>query len=112
MEKLGIEKLKMALIAAIKLGEKIENKYADDGKISLGEALSVGAGSFGDVVKVIKAGKQIKAEYLDLDDNERDELTALIKEELDLANDRVENIVEKAVDFLISLEELIESMKK
>lgn len=110
--KLGVDNLKLALVAAINLAEKIEDKYSDDGKISLGEALSVGVGSFTDIVKVVKSGKQIKAEFIDLDDVEKEELIVLIKEELDLTNDKVELIVEKAVELLVSLDELIEAIKE
>lgn len=111
MEKLGIENLKVAVIAVITLAEKIEDKNADDGKISLGEALSVGVGSFGDIVKVVKSGKQIKDEFIDLDLAEKEELLSLIKDELDLDNDKVEDIVEKAVELLIDLDELIAAIR-
>ena len=110
-EKLGIENLKVALLAAINLSEKIESKYADDGKITLSEALSVGAGSFGDVLKVIRSGNQIKAEFIDLDEQEKQELVDLVYQELDLENDKIELIVKKAIEFLVALDELIKSIK-
>lgn len=110
-EKLGIESIKIAVIAAINLGEKIEKNLADDGKISLTEALGIGAGSFTDVVKVLKSGSQIKDEFLDLDDDERTELIDLVKSELDLDNDKVEVIIEEAIVFLLQLDRLISSIK-
>lgn len=111
-EKLGIENLKLALIAAITLAEKVEEKFADDGKISGLEALNVAVGSFGDVMRVIKSGTQIKGEYLDLDESERDELLSLVETELDLENDKIEVIVEKAIEFLFNLDELIQAIRK
>lgn len=110
MEKLGIENLKIAVFSVINLAEKIEDKHSDDGKISLMEALNVGTSSFTNVVKVIKSGKQLKAEFLDLDEFEKAELLELIKAELDLQNDKVENIVEKAIELLMNLEELISAI--
>jgi len=110
-EKLGIENLKIAIVAAIRLGEKIEKNYVDDGEISLSEALGIGASSFGDVLKVIKLGSEIKNEFNDLDNEEKLQLANLVKEELDLQNDKVENIIEKALDFLLGLNDLIESIK-
>jgi len=110
-EQLGIENLKTAILAAIKLAEKIEKNYVDDGKISLSEALGIGASSFTDVLKVIRLGSQIKEEVLNLDVSEKIELIELIKKELDLQNDKVENIIEKALDFLLGLSDLIESIK-
>ena len=108
-EKLGIENIKVALVAAIVFGQKIEKNLADDGKISLTEALGIGATSFTDVVKVIKAGSKIKDEFIDLDDDERAEIIELVKNELDLENDKIELIIEKAVAFLVQLDELISS---
>lgn len=108
---IGISNLKIALVAVINLGEKIEKGLADDGKISLAEALSIGASSFGDVVRFIKSGNAIKQEYTDLDDKERVELIDLVKEELDLENDKVEVIIEKAVELLVNLEDLISTIK-
>lgn len=107
---IGIENLKIAVVAVINLGEKIEKNLADDGKISLAEALSVGAGSFGDVIRLIKSGNAIKQEFIDLDDQERIELVDLVKEELDLNNDKVEIIIEKAVELLVNLEDLISTI--
>lgn len=108
---LGIENLKKTLIAAINLAERIDKNYADDGKISFIEVLGIGAASFGDILRVIKNGSEIKKEFLDLDDNEKAELIQLVKDELDLNNDKVEGIVEKALEFLVSLEGLINSIK-
>ena len=106
---MGIDNLKKAIVAVINLGEKIEKNLSDDGKISLAEALGIGTSSFGDVVKIIKSGHEIKDEFLDLDDQEREELIDIVKEELDLENDKIENIIEKSVEFLVQLEELIQS---
>lgn len=111
-EKLGIENLKIAIVAAITLGEKLEEKTADDGKISLSEALSVGVSSFDDVVRVIRLGSTIKDEFIDLSDDEAEELIELVKNELDLKNHAVEDVIEKAIEFLVSLEGLITSIKE
>ena len=110
-EKLGIDNLKKALIAAINLAKKIEKNYTDDGKISFVEVLGIGASSFGDILRVIKSGSEIKAEFINLDDNEKDELIQFVKDEFDLENDKIENIVEKSLEFLVGLDELIKSIK-
>jgi len=111
-EKLGIENLSTAIIAVINLAERIENKFEDDGKISLTEALGVGAASFGDVVRVVKSGSKIKDEFNDLDSEEKLDLFALIQSELDLNNDKIENIVEKAIEFLLMIDTLITSLSE
>jgi len=109
--KLGIENLKIAAEAAINFGMKIEKNLVDDGKISVAEALGIGAGSFGDIVKVIKSGTQIKAEFIDLDDDEREELIDYIEEKFDLENDKVEKVIEKSIEMLVGLDSLIVAIK-
>lgn len=106
---LGIENLKIAIVASINLGEKIEKNYSDDGKITLAEALGIGASSFGDIMAVIKSGSEIKNEFLDLTAEERLELIDLVKSELNLEDEKTEKIIENAVEFLFSLEKLIKS---
>ena len=106
-EKLGIEKIKNALISSITLGEKIEKNLSDDGKLSWAEALSIGVSSVGDIVKIAQSAKEIKAEFLDLDESEKQEIKEIISNELDLENDKLENIIEKAFDFLNALDSLI-----
>lgn len=110
MERIGIDNLKIALVAAINFGESIE-KNLDDGKITLAEALGIGAGHFGDIVRVLKNGTKIKAEFLDLDESERLELVELVKDELDLNNEHIEVIIEKAIEMLLSIEGLINYLK-
>jgi DNA primase large subunit len=106
---LGTENLRIAISAGINLGIRIEKNLQDDGKISLGEAIAIGGASFGDVVKVIQKGVKIKDEFLDLTEDERNELVILIKNDLDLQDDKVENIIEKALDFLVALDNLVKS---
>lgn len=108
---LGIENLKTGIIGAIKLAESIDEKYSNDGKITLLEALSTGVGSFGDIVKIVKSGSEIKDEFLDLDELEKAELIELVETELDLSNDKVENIVEQSIEFLCQLDLLIKTIR-
>lgn len=98
-EKLGIEKLKLAILAVITLGEKIENSR-EDGKTTLIESIAIGTSTLPDVIKIIKNGEQIKAEFLDLDEAEKTEIVEFIKSELDLINDKLEEIIEKAVEII------------
>lgn len=111
MEKLGIEKLSEAIVATISLGEKIEKKL-DDGKLSIMEAVQVAVGSFASVVSVAKSAKDIKAEIEDLDGAEKIALVELIEKELDLENEKLEAAIEAAVDFLLTIDVLVNSVKK
>lgn len=108
---LGINNLKKAVVSAVNLGEKIEKNLLDDGKISLTEALGIGATSFTDIIGIIRSGKEIKAEFIDLDEDEKEELVDLVTEELDLENDKIEEVIEKAIEFLSSLADLVDSIQ-
>ncbi len=106
-EKLGIENLKIGIVAVINLGERIEKGLNDDGKITFAESLGIGTASFPDFIKVVKNGRKIKDEFLDLDADEKIELVNFVKSELDLINDKVEEIIEKALDVIVSLDTMI-----
>lgn len=107
---LGIEKLKDAATAAVNFGEKIEDALAD-GKLSFVEGITIAIGSAPEVFGLIQDGKEIKAEFQDLDDFERRELVEHVAAELDLDSDGIEEVVENGFDLLVSLEALISSIK-
>lgn len=109
-EKLGIENLKGAAIALINTGEKIDVAL-EDGKVSGMEAINISITSIPALYNVAKNGKQIKAEFNDLDDDERAELKADVAAELDLRNDYVEAKIEKGFNLGVALEEFL-SVKK
>lgn len=108
---LGIEKLKEITLAGAKFGESLEDKLAD-GKLSFMEAISLVLEQAPKIFGFVSDAAEIKAEYLDLTDEERVELTAYLTEELDLDSDRAEKIAEATFDLLASLDGLIDAIKK
>ena len=104
----GIEKLKEACLLVINLAEGFESKL-EDGKLTVWEALGIAGKNAKDVLNVIRNAKGIKAEFLDLDDQEKEELIAYIKSELDLENDKLEEIVEKSIEWIDATANLIEA---
>lgn len=109
MEKLGIEKLKRLASIGIEIGGDIE-KALEDGKVSLWEGLGI-VPNLKDLGFIIKERKDIKAEYEDLSNAEKEELCLYIKEKFDLKNDKLEMIIEKSLDFAVSISDLITSYK-
>ena len=107
---LGIEKLKEAALAVVNFGEKVENALAD-GKLSFIEGITIAIGSAPDAFGLIQDGKEIKAEFQDLDDSEREELCDYVASELDLNADGVEEVAEKGFDLLVAFEALVGSIK-
>lgn len=106
----GIEKMKVVLMFIINLGERFEKITREDSpggkKVTWGEVLG-SALLLKDVPSLIKAIPELKAEFLDLDETEKQELKDYVKVELDLEDDAVEKMIEKAWNTLVSLSSLI-----
>lgn len=109
--KIGIVNITKTVIAAIKIGEKIEKNILDDGELTPLESIGIGLSSFNDIVMVIRSGNKLKEEYKDLDEVEKETLVKIVKEELDLKNDKVEYTIETAIELLLGLSQLIEAIK-
>lgn len=110
-EVLGIETLKQTALTAIKFGQKLEDALAD-GKLSWGEGLGLAFGVAPDVFKLVPKASLIVTEYKDLSDEERVELVAYIKDELDLTDDAVEEFVEEGFALLSQLDRFITTARK
>ena len=110
-EPIGIENLTKAFKNLINFGEELEYKAAD-GKLTFIEVLTTTAQSIPGIWDVVKNGKQIYAEFMDLDDDETDKLVTTIAEELNLENDRVEKQVEAGVEVVFALAAFMQTLKK
>jgi len=96
----GIESIKDALKTVIKVGTTVEDAL-EDKKVNFFEAIAIAKNSIG-LWGVVKDFPNIKAEFLDLDGDEKQELIEYFADELDLDNDQVEEIIEKCFDFIIN----------
>jgi hypothetical protein len=105
---LGIENLKKAVKFAIDLGEQFATSLADgfqwtDSFSFVDELIQVPG--------LLKSGKDVVAELKDLDATERQELYDYIKEEFDIADDKVEDVVEQALATAVSVLLLVDKVK-
>lgn len=108
MQSLGIENLKKGVKLAIEFGEEIERLTKNPNKLT---AL---IGFFDEVMQVPEVAKNIEqtvAEIKDLSEDERRELKTFVAAEFDLENDKVEEKVEAAIDWLASTWLLVKSMR-
>jgi hypothetical protein len=105
-EKLGIQNLKEAAIALINTGEKVDVAL-EDGKVSGMEAINMTISAVPALYNVAKNGKQIVAEFKDLDDDERTDLIETVASELDLRSDYVEKKIEKGFAVAVAIEEFL-----
>jgi hypothetical protein len=106
---LGVENLKKALGLVLHLVDKIE-EVTQDGWQWLKDSLAL-LPTLTEVPGVIKNGRAIWDEVQDLDDDERAELNAFAKQELDLEDEKVEAVVEAAFDVLDAVGDLVDKIK-
>lgn len=106
----GTKELKELLTFVIALGESLESALADK-KFEMAElALLMPA--------LMKAGDaftgldKLGGEVKDLDEAEMADLVAFVKNDLDLANDNVENIIENALDLGAKVYAFVQLFKK
>lgn len=107
---MGIDQLKIVAKFGIDLGEAFAAALADK-KITLQEAL----GFLPTVMAlpgILQAKDQIVAEFKDLDMAEREELNKYIQTEFDIANDQLENKIEKGLIAAVAVLDLIEAFQK
>lgn len=99
--------IKTTLGFAIKFGMNIEDALANDGKITWNELFSF-VPTLLKVPALIKAVPDLKAEFTNLDEEEKADLADWLATELDLDNDKVEMYVEEAWKLLLALSALIQ----
>ena len=106
---LGIENLKKLVSFACGFTKEIASAMAD-GKFKTAEIF----GFFDEIMEipgVVKSFPAILAEIKDLTIDERKELEAYIQDKFDLANDKVEAVIEHSMSFAFSAVALVEEWK-
>lgn len=107
---IGIENLKLVAKTGIDLGEKAAQVFAD-GKVTLPEGLEFLPVLMG-VPGILEKKAEIVAEFKDLDGAERTELNNYIQAEFDIANDELENKIEKALTAVVAVLDLVTAFQK
>lgn len=107
---IGIENLKTVAKFGIDLGENISAALADS-KITLSEAVSL-LPTVMSLPGIIEKKADIVAEFKDLDSAERSELNAYIAAEFDIADDELENKIEKGLSAVVAVLDLVSAFQK
>jgi hypothetical protein len=106
----GIDSLKKVALTIVEFGMKLEEALSEDSpkgkKLALSEAISLGVFIAPKAIGHAGDSEQIRAEFVDLDGDELDELVTYISDKLDLANDKVELLIEAGLDWLDSTNDL------
>lgn len=105
-----MEHLKSALTTVIKIAEKADDALAD-GKISIAEGIGIAFSAIG-LIKVVKNINKIVDDFDGLTNQSRAELITWFKNEFDIRNDNVEDIVEMIFAALVNLGEVFDALKK
>lgn len=108
-EKLGFEEVKAVVNCGLKVGELVD--ALSDG-IGIGDigALLRAAKSVKPAIDAIKSGKLVP-ELKDLDDEEKAALKTFIGEEFDISNDALEDTIEKAINVVVDLSEILKAVQ-
>ena len=106
---LGVETIKKDLSIVIGIGQQAA-KANEDGKITALEWIGIGIKAL-KIWDIYKNGKQAYQEFLDLDEQERIELSEYFNAEFDIKNDNLEAIIEGAFMLLISMSEFTDLFK-
>lgn len=109
-EKYGVEKSKLFLKAILYFGNAI-GKSAEDGKISvldLGNFVNV----LPHIMPAIQAAKYLGPEIKDYSAEEKQILFVFVEKEFNIPQDIAEAVIEKAIQAMIHLSELILAFNK
>lgn len=102
---LGIENLKKVLAATLHLANRVD-QVTQDGFQPLTDLVAL-LPNLVDGVSLIKNGKDALAEFKELDATEKKEILAFVKAEFDIADDKLEDVVETAFEVIESVSVLI-----
>lgn len=106
--KVGIENLKKCLALGIEIGNVSDKMTSTGGSIfsKLGHLSELT-----DEVIVATSAEfsKLSDEVSDLDDAEKAELVGFLKEKFSIADDKLENVIEGAIDILLDLESIVKN---
>lgn len=111
-EIVGTNAIKAVVKILIDIGEGIQEKFADDKKLSIVEAILLAIKLFPDIYSVARRGQELKAEWQDFSDAEKQLVAEYVAAELDLTADEVEEKVEKGFELLMAVDSFLRSFKK
>ena len=105
----GIENIRVCVAFGIKLTEGIDERLADDGKISLIEGVGL-IPVLKNVPDIIRSRSTLVEEIKDLSAEELADIRQYVEENLDIRSDKSEAIVNKSLDLVVSVKELIDTI--
>lgn len=111
MSEFGTEQIKKALGVMIDLGMGVEDALSDDGKVKLGEVISIVSSEALDIVAVIKNAGELVSELKDWDPDEREDVLQWAVDRFDLDNDTAELVIEKCLRIIKEVGDVVTLVK-
>lgn len=106
---LGIENLKKVLAAVLHIANKVD-ELTQDGFQLVPDSLAL-LPNLVDALSLIKNGRDAWLEFEELDVQERIEVVDFVKAEFDIEDDKLEEVVEVALDTIESVAILVDTIK-
>lgn len=97
---IGIEKIKAAVDLAIRFYKQTA-KVLEDGTVKPLELLEF-VDEVSEIGTVVESGEQLLAELNDMDLNERNELMEMARTELNMSDEKIENIIVASLDLALA----------
>jgi urease gamma subunit len=111
-EQFGTELIEKTFDVLIEIGQGVEKRLADDGKINIPEAISLAVETFPDIYNVARNAKDLVAEFKDWSVEERELVLAKVAVKFDLENDKVEAMIEDGLALLVAISAYIKHFRK
>ena len=105
MSKFGITNLKKCVRFATSVGNEFQNSLAD-GKFSGIEAFNF-IDEVAQLPEIINNRAEIVAEAKDIDSVEGQELREYVRTELNIANEKVEDVIDSAINWVLATAQLV-----
>ena len=105
MSKFGVSNLKKAVRFATSVGNEFQNALAD-GKFSATEAFNF-IDEVAQLPEIINSRAEIVAEAKDIDSAEGQELRQYVRTELNIANEKVEDVIDSAINWVLATAQLV-----
>lgn len=111
MKKLGIENLKIIIGTGLEFQQAATAALEDDGKIDFVEGMSF-LPQLTKIPNTVEAAKKAPAEFLDLDDSEKAELSQYFSKRFDIVEDKIEEAIELSFEYALDTASYVLKMQR
>lgn len=100
MKKLGVKNIIIVVGFGLSIGKEIQAGLAD-GKFTFPEIIGF-ADDLAELPSIAIAASKAPAEFADLDEQEKQEIMAMVRKEFDIPDDKVEQAIEESFSLVLT----------